>query len=93
MKGAVEGHAGPVVARAANGVSYLYYEKAPKELAKASGVWPSLGAQLLMEAGPVEREGLALWPEPGSDFGVMEKIKTMLDPGHLLNKGRFYGRI
>jgi glycolate oxidase FAD binding subunit len=93
MRAAVENHAGPVVARAANGVAYLFYEVAPKEMGKADGAWPAAGAHLVMEAGPAERDGLTMWPQPGSDFGVLEKIKAMLDPGHLLNKGRYYGRI
>jgi hypothetical protein len=37
--------------------------------------------------------GLDLWPEPGSSFAVMERIKNLFDPGRLLNRGRLYGRI
>jgi glycolate oxidase FAD binding subunit len=33
------------------------------------------------------------WPHPGSAFPVMMKVKDMLDPKHLLNPGRLYGRI
>ena len=46
-----------------------------------------------MDAGPAARNAAPLWPEPGNDFPIMEKIKHMLDPQHLLNKGRLYGRI
>ena len=81
---AFAGHDGPVVARAANGVAYLFHTAAPGNLA---------GANVVMEAGPADRNGLTQWPEPGSGFAVMEKIKHMLDPGNLLNKGRLYGRI
>lgn len=89
----VAAHHGPVVARAANGVAYLFYETAPQALPAPSGSWPSPGAHRVMEAGPVNRESLEMWPEPGNGFGVMQKIKEMLDPGQLLNKGRLYGRI
>lgn len=33
------------------------------------------------------------WPNPGSSFSVMERIKHLLDPSGLLNQGRLYGRI
>ncbi|MGD1091994.1 MAG: FAD-binding protein [Bryobacteraceae bacterium] len=31
--------------------------------------------------------------ELGSDSAIMDTVKNMLDPGHLLNRGRLYGRI
>ncbi|MFN0104108.1 MAG: FAD-binding oxidoreductase [Bryobacteraceae bacterium] len=93
MTAVVSAHNGPVVARAANGVAYLYHEISPRSLAKPEGSWPAPGAHVLMEAGPADRNPDTMWPEPGSDFPVMQKIKQMLDPRHLLNKGRLYGRI
>jgi glycolate oxidase FAD binding subunit len=83
----VEGHDGPVIARAANGVTYRYYDNAPASLT------PIPGATMLMEAGPASRDAAAMWPAPGSDFPVMQRVKNMLDPDGLLNKGRLYGRI
>ncbi|MBM3786903.1 MAG: FAD-binding oxidoreductase [Acidobacteria bacterium] len=80
----VAGHRGPSISRAANGVTYLYFEEAPSV--------PPVAAQL-MEAGPDHRSAGQMWPAPGDDFAVMENIKRMLDPKQLLNKGRFYGRI
>jgi len=93
LAGVVSGHEGPVIARAANGVAYLFHEVSPQAVGKPAGAWPAPGAHSIMEAGPVDRKGDTLWPEPGNGFAVMEKIKEMLDPGHLLNKGRLYGRI
>ena len=89
----VTAHDGPVLARAANGVAYLHYADAPATMTAKSGAWPAPGAHLVMEAGPAQREALTLWPDPGNDFPVMQNIKRMLDPQHLLNKGRLYGRI
>jgi len=86
LEGVVAGHDGPVVARAANGVAYLYH-RGEVQMAKNAGV------QTVMEAGPANRTGEGMWPDPGSGFPVMEKIKRMLDPKELLNKGRLYGRI
>ena len=39
------------------------------------------------------RQGLTLWPEPGSDFAIMKEVKRMFDPENLLNRGRLYDRI
>jgi glycolate oxidase FAD binding subunit len=93
MAAVVTAHTGPVVARAANGVAYLFHEKAPKVLPAPAGFWPAQGTQMIIEAGPEDRTADGMWPESGSDFPVMEKIKHMMDPRHLLNKGRLYGRI
>lgn len=76
----LDGQKHPVVARAANGVSYVHL---PDQTTRCEG---------LVEAG-VNGSAEAQWKQPGSDFVVMEKIKRMLDPEHLLNKGRLYGRI
>ncbi len=57
---------GLLVARAANGVSYIH-----------------------RKSGPAPNP----WPGQGSDFEVMRRIKDMLDPKGLLNRGRLYGRI
>ncbi len=70
----------PLVVRAANGVAYLH-------LQNARDPFPGV-----LEAGE-ERKAVVQWPEPGGDLAVMEKIKRMMDPQHLLNKGRLYGRI
>ncbi|HET8547557.1 MAG TPA: FAD-binding protein [Bryobacteraceae bacterium] len=73
---------GPAVARAGNGIAYLYGERA------ASG----RGAVVEFAPQPF-REREVLWPEPGSDFELMTQVKRLFDPGMLLNKGRLYGRI
>ncbi len=70
----------PLIVRAANGVAYLH-------LANSREPFPGV-----LEAGS-ERGAVVQWPTPGNDFPVMEKIKRMMDPAHLLNKGRLYGRI
>lgn len=76
---------GPLIARAASGVAYAYCEQPPSFL-------PPLPC--VVEYSPAVREpGLELWPNPGADLAIMRKIKQMLDPNELLNKGRYYGRI
>ena len=77
---------GPALARAGNGVIYVYYSDAAE--AQVGG---AKGA-IEFSPEPVKRS-LALWPEPGSDFPVMQKVKQLFDPKLLLNRGRLYGRI
>jgi glycolate oxidase FAD binding subunit len=76
----------PVLARAGNGVMYVYYSEATQ--AKVDGVKGAIE----FSPEPVKRS-LPLWPATGSDFAVMQKIKQLFDPQYLLNKGRLYGRI
>jgi FAD/FMN-containing dehydrogenase len=52
------------------------------------------GARGVIEYAPVaKKRGLNLWPDPGNDLPVMERVKKMFDPEGLLNRGRLYGRI
>jgi hypothetical protein len=76
----------PVLARAANGVAWVY-----SETASPDGL---PGFRSAIEFAPdSEKEKLDLWPDPGSDFEVMKRIKGMFDPHAILNRGRLYGRI
>ena len=93
MEPVLTSHHGPALARAANGVIYLFHTATPTALPAPTGFWPAPGTHMIMEAGPENRPSEGLWPEAGSDFPVMQKIKQMMDPRHLLNKGRLYGRI
>jgi glycolate oxidase FAD binding subunit len=77
---------GPALARAGNGVVYLYFEDGTK-----ATVGTNRGA---IEFAPaMAKRNLELWPNPGNDFAVMHKIKQLFDPKSLLNRGRLYGRI
>ncbi len=71
---------GPILARAANGVLYLFAADSVSVPAHLRGV---------VEWGG----GADAWPRPGAELAVMMKVKTMLDPKGLLNPGRLYGRI
>jgi len=77
----------PAVARAGSGVCYGYFADA-RELR-----FPSAGNSVVEFAPQEFRETAELWPKPGSDFGMMKKVKEMFDPLGLLNRGRLYGRI
>ncbi|HEV2690124.1 MAG TPA: FAD-binding oxidoreductase [Bryobacteraceae bacterium] len=73
----------PSVARAASGVCYGYFADAREAVRKGVIEFAPAGV----------RESTELWPEPGSDFAMMKKIKEMFDPHGLLNRGRLYGRL
>jgi glycolate oxidase FAD binding subunit len=82
----LENETNPVVARAANGVAWVYSESASPN--------GTAGFRSAIEFAPeAEKPRLDLWPDPGSDFDVMKRIKAMFDPQGILNRGRLYGRI
>lgn len=73
------------VARAGNGVIYAHAPAAATIPANTKGV---------IEFSPAQRQPAEhLWPAPGTDFPLMQKIKHYFDPDNLLNPGRLYGRI
>ena len=77
----------PAIARAGSGVCYGYYSNA-RDLRL-----PPLGKSVVEFAPQKYRETTELWPAPGTDFGMMKKVKEMFDPNGLLNRRRLYGRI
>ena len=83
---------GPGVARAGNGVVYGGFESST---AAQTWVEQALALDLnpVVESAPLRYPAEQRWPRTGQDFSLMEKLKAMFDPGHLLNKGRLYGRI
>lgn len=84
----------PVLARAGSGVCYWYYSRA-SELSHVEKLYRDghTGKSVVEFAPASLRETTELWPEPGSDFAMMKKVKEMFDPHYLLNRGRLYGRI
>jgi len=77
----------PAIARAGTGVCYGYFPET------AHMRYPAAGQSVVEFAAQSFRETADLWPEPGSDFAMMKKIKDMFDPLGLLNRRRLYGRI
>lgn len=76
---------GPAIARAGSGVIYGHFESAAE-----AQEWTqrALGWRYIFEYGEPRSAGVL-----GSEFAVMEKMKNLFDPGHLLNRGRLYGRL
>jgi glycolate oxidase FAD binding subunit len=71
------------IARAGTGVCYGLFRD----------VRHARGRGLIEFAPHFFREQNELWPAPGSDFAMMEKVKWMFDPDRRLNRGRLYGRL
>ena len=90
---AMEAFEGPALARAGTGVCYGYWEQA-EALAPWIAERAALGWKAVVEWAPEARKReLDLWPAPGGDFGLMQRVKSLFDPGNVLNRGRLYGRI
>lgn len=83
----------PAIARAGTGLVYAFFIRSA-----AAGAWLAKAAQsglkAVMEFGPeLARQEMDLWPRPGTDFAIMEKVKRMFDPDLILNRGRLYRRL
>jgi len=83
----------PALARAGSGVCYGYFGDGESACAWITGACQK-GWRTLIEHRPASG-GLecAQWPDPGDDFGMMNRLKQMFDPRGLLNPGRLYGRL
>ena len=81
---------GPALARAGSGVCYGCFEQplAAAEWLDAAGRrdWKAV----VEFASGEDKPGLNLWPSPGGDFEIMQRVKCLFDPGVLLNRGRLY---
>jgi glycolate oxidase FAD binding subunit len=89
----------PALARAGSGVCYAYYPQVGDlrhigELRHVKDLYSKGVGKSVVEFAPQSVcETAELWPDPGSDFAMMKKVKEMFDPQYLLNRGRLYGRI
>jgi len=93
LAGLVDSLMVPALSRAATGVTYAYFLRA-HDAAKWIAQSADRGIQAVIEfASESARAQYDLWPSRGSDFAIMKKIKSLFDPGNLLNRGRLYGRI
>ena len=90
-----------VVARAGNGVAYLYSESANVgAILSASAVATALGGSAVLEEAPLNlKDGLDVWDPAGGaagrrdDLPLMRAVKAQFDPEGTLNPGRYVGGI
>jgi glycolate oxidase FAD binding subunit len=89
----MEGLGVPAIARAGTGVIYAFFIRSASAAAWLSQATLA-GLNAVIEFAPdAVRDQLELWPRPGTDFAMMEKVKRMFDPDLLLNRGRLYRRL
>jgi glycolate oxidase FAD binding subunit len=84
---------GPAIARAGNGVCYGYFERSRCAAEWMSGTVGSSTRAVVEFAPDRFRKHMDLWPSVGGDFEIMQRVKQLFDPNHLLNRGRLYRRI
>lgn len=84
---------GPAVARAGSGVCYGYFTEGDAAAAWLPQAVRSGWKAVIEYASGRHRQTLDLWPAPGKDFSIMQRIKKLFDPSNLLNRGRLYRRI
>jgi glycolate oxidase FAD binding subunit len=84
---------GPAIARAASGVCYGYFEDVPAAVAWRRAAIGRASKAVIEFAPEGSKSTLELWPAPGNDFEIMQRVKNLFDPSNLLNRGRLYGRI
>ncbi|HTP34996.1 MAG TPA: FAD-binding oxidoreductase [Candidatus Acidoferrales bacterium] len=93
LEAVVTSFPGAVIARAASGVCYGYFEQW-----RAAAAWLKdavrRGWKAVIEFAPDAcRRKQELWPAPGADWELMKRVKNVFDPSNLLNRGRLYRRI
>ena len=84
VAGVLESLPDPAIARAGSGVVYGHFAESANRRGSVGVI--DFAPQAL-------RETQELWPNPGDALETMKRIKVMLDPLGLLNRGRLYGRI
>lgn len=90
LGGAMESFEGPALARAGAGVCYGYFEQ-PAAVAEWLARSAGRDYKTVIEfASAEDKPGLNLWPSPGGDFEIMQRVKNLFDPGIVLNRGRLY---
>ena len=88
-----------VCVSAGSSVSHIYFtddalDQAARMGRKLRAKAANLKGALVLEAAPPGvKEKFDPWGPPRSDFALMAKIKTELDPNGLLNPGRFVGGV
>jgi len=84
-----------VMAHGGNGILYPYFAAGNADVVKITGdlrqAAVGLGGFFIVEAAPLEvRKGVDVWPSR-SDYPLMKRLKTQLDPNNILNPGRVVG--
>ncbi|HMD71589.1 MAG TPA: FAD-binding oxidoreductase [Bryobacteraceae bacterium] len=90
LENVVASFEGPAVARAGSGVCYGYFERPVAAAEWLDRAMARNWKAVIEFAGVEDKPGLNLWPSPGGDFEIMQRVKHLFDPGIVLNRGRLY---
>jgi glycolate oxidase FAD binding subunit len=93
LQSVMESLPGVALARAGSGVCYGYFERT-----QDAALWLSSASRRgwkgVLEFSPEEwKQDVDMWPAPGGDIELMQRVKKLFDPENLLNRGRLYRRI
>lgn len=89
----LETTAGPCLARAGNGVTYVGFDERGAVERWMAEQEARPWARVVEWAPEDEKAALQQWPAPGPDLDLMQRMKLLFDPNQLLNRGRLYGRL
>jgi glycolate oxidase FAD binding subunit len=93
LKAVMRSIPGPAVARAGSGVCWAYFKHFGQAAVFAAETAREYSETVVEFAPDNRKEEMDLWPVPGGDLEIMQRIKKMFDPQLLLNRGRLYRRI
>jgi glycolate oxidase FAD binding subunit len=82
---ALAGAPAEAIVRAGSGVVYAFFPRAAD-----AATWSRSLKAVVEYSPPALKNQLDLWPSPGQDLEIMQRIKLMFDPHRLLNRGRYY---
>ncbi|HEY8345926.1 MAG TPA: FAD-binding oxidoreductase [Symbiobacteriaceae bacterium] len=84
-----------IIAHAGSGSLFVYgQDPNPEALSAMVSRAASLGGGAVLEAAPPEvKQAVGVWGPPRPEWRLMRQIKEALDPGGVLNPGRFVGGI
>lgn len=95
MRLAMSGPGVDVIAHVGSGSLFVYGKQPDPRIAAALQNRAAAlgGAAVLEEAPPEMKQQVDVWGPPRSEWRLMRQIKERLDPGGVLNPGRFVGGI
>lgn len=83
----------PLLARAGSGAALIGFPSPDDAVAWMNAQSERPWSRIIDYCSEDDKRKLDLWPAPGPDLELMQRMKAVFDPQGLLNPGRLYGRI